>query len=324
MAGELEAAVLDGEPTLTRVEVAERAGVQLDLGRRLWRALGFPEVGDDERRFTDGDVEAVRTVARLLDEGYVGADVVLALARTTGQSLARLAEAQVGVLSQAAAARMPSDAPRPSQADLEALAAAQADELLQPLEDLIVHAWRRQLLAATRAALARVPDGESSDGQDGAAGWITTVGFADLVDYTATSRKMSHSELESMLEEFEQSTSDTVTEHGGRVVKMIGDEVMFSVDSPKAAAEIGLRLAEPGNLRVGLACGEVLSRGGDLYGPVVNLAARLTSLAEPGTVLVDKDLGKRLADVEALRTKRIPGASVRGYSHLKPIVVRRS
>ena len=82
---------------------------------------------------------------------------------------------------------------------------------------------------------------------------------------------------------------------------MVGDEVLFVTGHPAGAAEIALRLTSPDRggkglpaLRVGMATGRVLTRFGDVYGPVVNLAARLTSLAKPGTALVDAGLAAAL------------------------------
>ena len=82
---------------------------------------------------------------------------------------------------------------------------------------------------------------------------------------------------------------------------MVGDEVLFVTGQPADAAEIALRLTSPDRdrrglpaLRVGMAAGRVLTRFGDVYGPVVNLAARLTSLARPGTALVGAELAAAL------------------------------
>ena len=86
------------------------------------------------------------------------------------------------------------------------------------------------------------------------------------------------------------------------MVKTIGDEVMFSVAAPKAAAEIALLLSEGtrasdelSDVRVGMAFGPVLDREGDLYGPVVNLASRITAIALPGSVVVGPELAEALA-----------------------------
>jgi adenylate cyclase len=90
---------------------------------------------------------------------------------------------------------------------------------------------------------------------------------------------------------------------GGRVVKMIGDEVMFLVDDPVHAAEIALGLAdasrdaaELSDVRVGMAVGPVVEREGDAFGATVNLASRATAIAYPGTVVVSPELRELLED----------------------------
>jgi adenylate cyclase len=108
------------------------------------------------------------------------------------------------------------------------------------------------------------------------------------------------------------------------VVKSLGDEVLFVAETARDAAEIGVRLAAWGRdlsdlpqLRVGIALGQVLTRLGDVYGPAVNVASRLTSLAKPGTVLVDKELAQALAGEPAFRLQARRPAAVRGYHHLR-------
>jgi adenylate cyclase len=77
------------------------------------------------------------------------------------------------------------------------------------------------------------------------------------------------------------------------VVKTIGDEVMFAGLAPQVArTAIALRdAAGPHGLpavRSGIAAGMVVARDGDFYGPVVNLASRLTEIA-PGGVIYASD-----------------------------------
>ena len=114
------------------------------------------------------------------------------------------------------------------------------------------------------------------------------------------------------------------------MVKSIGDEVLFVADDAATIAEIGVRLSEEiveqpdlPELRVGLARGTVLSRLGDVYGEPVNLASRLTSLARPGSVLVDRDLASELEGDPRWRLRRVPPRPVRGYALLHPMRLRR-
>jgi hypothetical protein len=52
---------------LTQAEVAETTDIPIDLVHRFWRALGFPDVGDDDAVFTEMDVEAIRLFQAVVD-----------------------------------------------------------------------------------------------------------------------------------------------------------------------------------------------------------------------------------------------------------------
>ena len=106
-----------------------------------------------------------------------------------------------------------------------------------------------------------------------------------------------------MIERFEQTTGDVVAAAGANIVKRLGDAIMFVSNAPGVACELSLDLVDAvaharlPKLRVGIAFGDVIVRRGDFYGPTVNLASRLVSAAEPGTVLADADLYQRLSRV---------------------------
>jgi adenylate cyclase len=119
-----------------------------------------------------------------------------------------------------------------------------------------------------------------------------TIGFLDLVGFTTLARRVDARELAAVIDRFEETAHDVTTAGDGRVVKFIGDEVMFVTRAAGAACDIALTLVErfAGDASVtprgALAAGDVLVRGGDYYGPVVNLAARAASLAVPSEILV--------------------------------------
>ena len=123
------------------------------------------------------------------------------------------------------------------------------------------------------------------------------VGFADLVGYSALNEELSTGELDELIDRFEQRALDAVARPGARLVKVIGDEVMFAVASAADAVAVAGQLLDAPDLpalRIGLATGTVLAHEGDLFGTVVNLAARLEALAEPGEALVDAETARRL------------------------------
>lgn len=312
LAQRIEQTLLGGERRYTRVQVAEIAGVDLDRARKLWMALGFAEVGDDDVVFTDGDIEALRLVTGLVDSGAIDISEEVAVARTFGQTLSRLAEWQAtNVL------RRVRELGGRAEQDLTPM----TETLLPVIESLQNYVWRRHLAAAAGRAL------NASDVELDAQ--TLAVGFADIVGYTTTTRRADIDELAALLEAFEYDAAETIAAHHGRVVKTVGDEVLFVADTVVDAAEIAVALSDPTRderglptLRVGLAYGRVLHRFGDVYGSVVNLAARLTALARPGSALVDKEMAEALVGDERFTLHRLRMTSVRGYQHLRPWALR--
>jgi adenylate cyclase len=311
-AASLESLLLGGERRYTRREVAERAGVSVDQARLLWRALGFADVGDDNVAFTERDVEALVAVRDLISRGLIDETTQLAMTRAMGQSLARLAEWQVGALTDALA--------RDWQV-AEDSAAAAAEDLVPLMENLIGFVWRRHLAATANRVLAHADDANAPK---------MAVGFADLVGFTSLTRQTDETDLAVLVDRFEGIATDVIAEQGGRIIKTVGDEVMFAADDAATAAEIALQLLERveaetdvPDLRVGVAWGTVLPRLGDIYGEPVNIAARLTSFARPGSGLVDRELAAALEGDERFRLRRVPPRPVRGYTLLQAMRLRR-
>jgi len=267
----------------SRVEVSELTGVDLEKLERFWRALGFPGVADDETAFTDLDLEAVRLFQGLQALGAADTDTAVQMARVMGSSMARIAEAEL------VPGDMVSEEVDPVLS-AEAFAGV-ADVTIPAMAKLLEFVWRRQVAAGIQRNMVLrshgLAPGQSPD---------LAVGFADMVGFTLLSQHLSDAELAAVVRRFEELSHDIVTSARGRVVKMIGDEVMFVVDDVADAARIGLDLADAyadddllSDVRVGLACGPVLVRDGDYFGPTVNLAHRIVNIANPGTVLMSDE-----------------------------------
>ncbi|MEU2246683.1 adenylate cyclase regulatory domain-containing protein [Streptomyces sp. NPDC019224] len=324
--GSVEEALLGGDRIWTRREVAERAGVEFERAVRVWRALGFPAVDDDARVFTEADVEALRAGERLIAAGLVTEHGETMMARALGHHLSRLADWQVHTLRDWTGR---DEGPSPGRdALLDHMAA-----LLPEIERVQRHVWRRHLVAYAGQARA---EGREDGAAPGAAGDGThvrdrAVGFTDMVGYTRMTRGLDGAELVCVLDRFETMTGDVVAEGRGQVVKTIGDEVLFVCESAAGAAEIGLELTDRATadprlpqVRTGLAHGPVIGRFGDVYGAAVNLAARLTAVARPASVLVNTALAGELAGTAAYALRPLRPVSVRGYSRLRPVLLRRA
>jgi adenylate cyclase len=264
----------------TKAEVQARSGLG-ERTDRFWRALGFPDPADDERVFGPSDVEMLQLLDTVLRLELLEEETALQLARVIGSSIERIAQSQVDAVE----ARAVGD----PYVDGE-LAVQRAQLLLPTVPRILEYVWRRHLQAAVRRRM--VLDSVAVDGQR-----AISVGFADLVGFTALSQQLDQRELADVVDRFESTAYDLVASHGGRVVKMIGDEVMFEVTNPVAAVELGLDLADAyhgdesiSEVRVGVAYGPALAREGDLYGPTVNLASRMVSIAYPGSVVVSTEV----------------------------------
>ncbi|NGO72551.1 adenylate/guanylate cyclase domain-containing protein [Streptomyces boncukensis] len=313
----IENVLLGGGRAYTRAAIVEKSGIPAERTNQIWRALGFPLAGEEEAVFTEGDLQALRAGEFFVESGVISAESETLMARALGHHLSRLAEWQVDTLWDWLSRQPGLD---PAGEDFTEL----VEQLLPHFERLQNHVWRRHLAACAGRALAA--------GEEEPAARVQAVGFSDIVGYTRLSRGLDGTGLSRVLDRFEGTAGDTVADHGGRIVKTIGDEVLFTAESAADAAEIALTLAgaargdaaAPGlRLRTGLAFGPVLSRFGDVYGPVVNTAARLTSLARAGTVLADQRLAGCLAGDPAYATRTLRAVSVRGYSRLRPVLLRR-
>jgi adenylate cyclase len=311
----LEEVVLGAPRRFTRLQVSEAAGLDQDEGRRLWRSLGFAEVADDAVLFTQRDIDAVRLMSGLTDAGVLEPEVREAVARAVAQQMSRLAEWQVGLVR-----RLVENGPEEvtAQQSLEITAA-----VLPAMEELQTYVWRRHLAATVHRLLV------NSGTVDGAPDtWPLVVGFADMVGFTRTTRRRSTAELGEMIERFGSTTTEVIANGRGRIVKTVGDEVLFVADEVADGAAIALGLrervrAEPAlpPLRIGLAAGPVLVRYGDVYGEVVNIAARLTTHARPDSVLVDRTVAETLVDDPRFALRPLRPLAVRGYRNLHPWLI---
>lgn len=317
-AAEVEERLLGGPRQHTRAQAAAFADVSEEHARRLWRAMGFANVGSGTQAFTDQDLVALDRLSQLVRDGVLDEELAVSVTRALGHNAARLVEWQVDALAEhlvRAEGIAPDEATRRA-VDL-------SGDHLEELEALLVYAWRRQLAAIAGRVLAAKDDSAVSG--------VLSVGFADLVSYTRLSQKLEERELAALVDRFGQRSSDVIAGSGGRLVKTVGDEVLFVADTAAAAALIGLELAETmaedpmlPDVRVGIATGTVVTRMGDVFGRTVNLASRLTALAAPGTVLVDSDTAEALAGEVAYALDAQPTRTVRGMGLVRPGVVRRT
>ena len=281
----VERAVAGEGPRYTAREVAEVAGVDLEMLLRFRAALGIPIPDPDEHRGTEADVEAARRMKQFLELG-LPEDGMLQVARTIGMGTARIAEANRELIIRTLT--QPGDTER----DV-ALRFATAAEYMLPLAGpTVVYALQAHLLEQIRRDVIGATD--LASGEIGGAVDLT-VCFADLVEFTRLGEEIAPEELGMVAGRLEEMAT-AVAKPPVRLVKTIGDAVMVVSAEPEpmvAAALELIRAAEQEGqqfpwLRAGIASGPTLPQSGDYYGRAVNLASRITNVARPGSVVLDE------------------------------------
>ena len=322
--------LLGREHRVRRREVAREAYMPFLMARRIWHALGFPGLGGSDMAFTDADLDIVASIADLRQAPDVDDELVLDLARSLARSTDRLADWQTSLLLESIGRRRRGDeASRENGAEDEGadeavwskrLTDAERAEVVQTmlavadqLEPMLVYAWRRHLASSLGQLL------NDDQNANRAATDERTVGFADLVGFTSVVSRLSERRVSALVGEFEALASDVVTAHEGRIVKTIGDEVLFVTPRAASAAAIGLDLVDALRLskgmpqvRVGLATGSVVAQFGDVFGTTVNRASRLTGVAQPGMVVLDNATQSSLATVSGFEMRSLEPRPLRG------------
>jgi len=304
---------------LTSGEVAAAAGVDETVARRLWRALGFPDAGD-EAAFSAADAQALGLITAAVGDDLIDLDTAVQLTRALGQTMGKLADWQVATLSTRVEelGRL--------QRGPEQLVEGALDlvERVGPtFEELLVYAWRRHLAVAVgRLEALETPGSELHLAE-------VTVGFADLVGFTALSNQLNQDEIGDLVEVFETRCTDVVASRRGRVIKSIGDSVLFVAEDPVTGVHIAEDIVQVigrdkrlPDVRVGLASGTVTQRLGDVFGPPVNLAARLTAVARRNRVIVAPDTAAVLPG-DQFSSRTLPARPLRGFGVVEPVAVRR-
>lgn len=296
-------------------QAAEASGMPVERIEQVWRSLGFPAPARSDPVFSEVDVANLAAVADLLASGAIEPDVALQMTRVIGSSMARIAEALIDAVTQ-----RDDEIDRYGARGTPSLDMLDATAFLPGFPDVLAQVWRRHLQVAARRRFLRSSDDDA-----------VVVGFADLVGFTALAQQVSEAELARVVDAFEHLAYDVVLSGGGRVVKMIGDEVMFTVDDPVAAAHIALDLSDASrdaaglsDVRVGLAMGPVLEREGDAFGATVNRASRITAIAYPGTVVISPELREPLSEHPDFALRGMRPRSLKHIGRVQLSVLRRA
>ena len=279
-----------GPPVYTVQAAADELGISAADVARAWALLGLTVAGPDIPALSQADVDAVATWLAL--KAAVGEHGAYGWLRVLGAAMARLAEAESTMIR----AGMPDIQMDHTHDELATAQAYRAIAEFIPRLGALIDTVHRHHLISARTHFEGVI-------RDTSAAVVCGIGFADLSGFTLLTQALTPAQLSDLLNEFAGAVSDVVHADGGRVVKFIGDEVMWVSGAPEGLAQAALdlvdhpRAREEGlQVRAGLAYGTVLAINGDYFGNPVNLAARLVAAAAPGQVLAAPEVHDKLPD----------------------------
>jgi adenylate cyclase len=287
---------LGADCNLTAGDVIEQTGVSIEELREMRRALGLPQVEDDEKAFSEDDVESVRNHQAVIEAG-MDAEGLADVRRVVGENMDRVARAVAEVTFDSVLGD------GTNERDVGLRIAAAARELGPIMGRQLEYVFKTQLRELVRNEVvtrAQIASGELPGSE------VVNVAFADLVGFTKLGENVPPGEVGRVAGRLARMAGD-IAEPPVRLVKTIGDAAMLvspqiqplvnaTIDLVRAADDEGEEFPQ---LRAGVARGEAIGRGGDWYGRPVNVASRVTGVARPGSVLVTDEVKEQAGDAFA-------------------------
>jgi adenylate cyclase len=285
--------VIVGSERYTAAEIAAMSDVDEDFLIAARRAMGLPIPEQDEAVYTAAELESARMIHVARDAGITDEDV-LDLLRVLGRGLSQIAETLRTLPLKLV---LEAGISEPELANRYAHAAEALYPLVNPLVESVLtlhlkHATQSTVVSALERSGGQLPGSRE-----------VSICFADLVGFTRLGEEVAPDELGRLAVRLEALAGD-VAEPPVRLVKTIGDAAMLASPEPEPLLGAALSLIDAADaegeefpqLRAGAAIGQALPRAGDWFGRPVNLASRITSVARPGSLLVERDLRESVAE----------------------------
>lgn len=288
-------------PIATVKEIAARSGIAERDVLRVLLAAGIPAQPDTEiPAELVGLLEAFKQGSALMGE-----EPILAFTRVLGAAAINVAESAIALFFAEFGPGSVREGPDElSRARISEAATRAFTGVPDVLALMVMDAFERAQRRVQSARPWAEPGAEDTHLSEGPTE-VVALGFVDLVGSTAWAESLGLREQSLALTRFESAAWSSAVLAGGRVVKMIGDEVFFAAPTVDAACRIGLEICDaaaadhvlpPARGAVGI--GPVTPREGDYFGPLVNLLSRLVKTAAPGEVVVTEAAADALSPDE--------------------------
>lgn len=322
---QIDAAVFGGPALFDMDDLIAQSGWSREGMTKLWLWAGLPTVDSTQRIYTQTDLDGLINLKRLMESQGLDETALSSLIRSLGSAMERLALWQVEAITQYLA-RTEGLSDTAARLRAAGFAPAEAQALLEQITLL----WLRHYSAAVHRLTTEAILQRGVSGDDQQFPLLRAVGFAKIVDFTVHTAHFDVAEYASFVQDFHDRVADIVNMGGGRVIKNMGDSVLFVADAADLAVGIALRLAaldEVGfgaQVQAAVTWCRVLSVYGDIFGPGVNLAAKLAVATPPGQVFVDREAGALLSRCPRFELREQGEVEIRGLGAVRPIKVMRT
>lgn len=316
--------LLGGPLTASIRMLAESSGSPIERVNEFWSSMGFQRPDPDEPVLTARDVEVFASWNELVESGAIDLATSRSLLRANSHLADRLSLWQFEALVEDAIRRLGLDDTTARMYVLDHMR-----ERVTAFERMLLHSWRRQM----EALLTRLDKEVARRGHEDSRARFPlnrSLGFVDMVSYTSSSAILGGAVVD-LIERFEEESRQAVTEAGGRVVKTIGDAVLYIADDLATGLKVATSLIERLSaddtilpVRASFVRGDVFSRSGDVFGPTVNLASRLVDIAPVGKILTDPTTAAAIAagkGGDGYVLEDFPSAELRGFGQVTPYVL---
>jgi adenylate cyclase len=302
-------------------DVATETGIPLELLRVVREAIGFA-LPDPDDRMREDELRVIPLIRALVSRGFPTAIVDRSL-RVYGDAFRRIAETETDWWRTYVA--QPSLASGMTDAEMHEATLGFGEELAPLMEQAMFamyhahqeHTWSANLIEEVEEALDRT-------GLRSRVIRPPAICFLDITGYTRLTEERGDEAAAELAARLTPLVQRPAERHDGKVVKWLGDGVMFHFRDPGEAVVAGLEMLDAVSAaglppaHIGLHTGPVVFQGGDYFGRTVNLAARIAERAEPGQVLVSQEIVDRVGSGQ-VAFESIGSAALKGVSEPVPL-----
>lgn len=315
--------------TQTYGETMESLGLSFDLVSRVF-ALDGLAMPPPEAQIREDDARVLEQLASSFEAFGRDERALMASARYFGDNMRRIAESEIEFFRKEIIEPLLESGRTPREV---VETGNQLSKILRPIvQDTLVWLHRRHLDALLMQLLVEMAEASLQEAgvEMQAPARPPVIAFLDLSGFTRLTEESGDEVAAALATSLSEFAKNESVAYGGKVVKLLGDGVMFHFADASDAVQCALALvAKAPELgfppaRVGAEVGPVVFRDGDYFGQTVNVAARITDHAGPREVLVSTAIVEAVGEAEDIAFTELEPVALKGVADLQQLYVARS